>query len=274
MGIVKKINNQTPLSYTNNGTTYSKNELIQVSLDSGDSIPSELINGGWALKNMNINYEQTTENEYNVRYDDINNELVVCYNGTKKFIITPDSFTYNNIVYNNYTIGAFNTQYDQGENYYVKKIVLSNSVTKIGGEAFYCYNINEITIPNSVTIIEGNAFYQCGNLTSIVIPNSVNSIGSNAFYGCENLKNITLPANNNFTQLSSFLFFVCTSLFEITIPSSIISIGNYAFYGCSNLTNFNFEGTMSQWNNVQKGTNWNNGCLFTVVHCSDGDVNV
>ena len=183
MGIVKKINNQRPpLPYADSGNVYIQNELIQVSLDSGDVIPLELINdGGWALKDIRMNYEQTTENEYDVNYDDYNNELSVHYNGTKKFIITPDSFTYNNIVYNNYTIGHYNIPIGQAPNYYVKKIVLSNSVTKICTSAFLLYNINEITIPNSVTIIKDDAFSECNNLASIVIPNSVNSIGSSAF---------------------------------------------------------------------------------------------
>ena len=39
-------------------------------------------------------------------------------------------------------------------------------------------------IPNSVTSIGGHAFYRCSGLTSITIPNSVTSIGDNAFYGC------------------------------------------------------------------------------------------
>jgi hypothetical protein len=54
-------------------------------------------------------------------------------------------------------------------------------------------SVTSITIPNSVTSIGGDAFYNCTALTSITIPNSVTSIGDYAFSGCTSLTNITAP---------------------------------------------------------------------------------
>jgi hypothetical protein len=50
-------------------------------------------------------------------------------------------------------------------------------------------------VPNSVTTIGGDAFYNCGSLTSVTIPNSVTTIGTNAFIFCSGLTNATFQGN-------------------------------------------------------------------------------
>ena len=50
-----------------------------------------------------------------------------------------------------------------------------------------------VVIPNSVTSIGNEAFSYCPNLQSISIPDSVTSIGSEAFSGCKNLRKVELP---------------------------------------------------------------------------------
>jgi len=152
----------------------------------------------------------------------------------------------------------------------LKSIVLPNSVTTIGEDAFelctslieiiasdqsknfssidgILFNKNQTTIikfpmaksvpsyviPNSVTSIGNSAFCSCHKLTSINVPNSVTSIGNNTFDNCSGLININVP--NSVTSIGENAFRGCTKLTSIDIPNSVTSIGKGAFSSCYGL---------------------------------------
>ncbi len=126
---------------------------------------------------------------------------------------------------------------DDGESYFVSEYQSASGA---------------LTIPSTyngkpVTSIGYKAFYNCTGLTSITIPNSVTSIGEGAFYNC-------------------------LGLTSITIPSSVTSIGPETFYGCTGLTSINFEGTIEQWNNVRKASNWDREMPAYTIYCTDGEI--
>lgn len=60
----------------------------------------------------------------------------------------------------------------------IKKVVIENGVTTIGGCAFYNYDsLSEVVIPESVDSISGRVFRGCDSLTRLTIPTSVKNFG-------------------------------------------------------------------------------------------------
>ena len=126
--------------------------------------------------------------------------------------------------------------YDYHES--IKKAVLANGVTSIGGYAFYyCRSLTSINIPNSVTSIGDSAFSHCDSLTSINIPNSVTFIGGWAFNDCDGLTSINIT--DGVTYIAAGAFSGCSSLTSINIPNSVTSIDSWAFDECDSLTSIN-----------------------------------
>ena len=145
----------------------------------------------------------------------------------------------------------------------VTSVVIPNTITAIGKEAFFACHLLSVTIPSSVTSIGDYAFCNC-TLPSVTIPTSVTSIGNYAFSMC-GLSSITIP--NSITSISNNVFADCTSLQQVTIPNSVTSIGNCAFQNCTSLSSFTIPGSVSSigfnafyntafYNNE---SNWNNG---------------
>ena len=117
----------------------------------------------------------------------------------------------------------------------IKKAIIGDGVTNIGGRAFYdCDALTTIEIPDSVTSIDWEAFYECDALTTIVIPDSVTTIGYGAFSACTALT--TVEIGDSVTSIGKYAFRDCNALTTIEIPDSVTSIGVSAFYECNALT--------------------------------------
>lgn len=103
-------------------------------------------------------------------------------------IVIPSKVMYNNEVYTITHIAdngfGVSSHYDDQ----ITSIVIPETVTSIGRDAFSGNNeLTSVTIPSSVISIGDLAFYSCTSLTSITIPKSVKDMAGDAFCVCTNL---------------------------------------------------------------------------------------
>lgn len=66
----------------------------------------------------------------------------------------------------------------------------------------------------------------------------------------------------------------CNHLKSIVIPNGVSKIGNGAFKNCFSLQNITFEGTVAEWEAIDKNVIWNIDIPATEVKCSDGTVKI
>ena len=213
-------------------------------------------------------------------------------------IIIPS--TYNGLPVT--SIGEYAFEYE-----HITSVVIPDSVTFIDYWAFRdCQYLTRIQIGNSVSNIRSTAFYNCTSLKTIVvdknnldykstdgnlytkdgltlvkyatgkeeisftIPDTVTSIGDNAFSCCASLTSIEIPGS--VTSVGDNAFSYCVSLTSIEIPDSVTRIEDWLFLYCTSLTSIKFDGTMEQWNALEKGIDWDDQTGAYVICCTDGEI--
>ncbi len=190
----------------------------------------------------------------------------------------------------------------------LESITIPDRVTRIGDATFYnCESIESITIPHNVISIGEEAFRDCTSLESVTMGNSVTSIDEDAFFNCTSLNalyitdiakwcNISfgnyyanpvydagslyinqklvteLVIPDGVESIGGYAFYYCTSLKSITIPYSVTSIGSWAFHNCTSLTDIQFNGTVEQWNAIEKDYSWNTGTGNYTITCTNGSI--
>lgn len=144
------------------------------------------------------------------------------------------------------------------------------AVTTIGEQAFEYKKITGIILPDTVTTIQKNAFYQCSNLKNISFGANISIIEKKAFFKCSALEILHLP--NSLTTLKEHAFACCSFLKSIYIGKSITTIEMKAFMDCKKLTSIYFDGTMAEWNAINKGEDWDLGTPQYTIYCTDGNI--
>lgn|GEM_PF-7044844 len=116
----------------------------------------------------------------------------------------------------------------------LKKVIIPETVTRIGSSAFSQTMLESIVIPDSVTIIESAAFRSCHELTSVTLGSGVEYIGAHAFDGTK-ITSIILPERLKHIQYGAF--FDCTRLIDITFPDNFIYMDSAAFHNTAWMNN-------------------------------------
>ena len=150
----------------------------------------------------------------------------------------------------------------------ISKIVLPNTISKIGNYAFNnCSTLASINIPDGVKTIGADAFDGCTGLESITIPNGIIIIEGYAFNNCLSLASINIP--DSITVIDDYAFADCTSLVKIKIPNTVTTIGDYAFNGItpSELTIYCEQGSYAEIYAKENGFN----IMYTDINKSDYD---
>ena len=141
----------------------------------------------------------------------------------------------------------------------LKTVSLPDTVTSIGESVFAIFEdmvgvvrgLEEITIPASVKSI-GKWAFSGTKLTEIIIPANVTEIGDYVFRDCAKLKTARIDSS----MIGAFMFTSCSALSSLTISAKCKSIGANVITYCSSLETITYEGTIAQWNAIQKPNNW------------------
>lgn len=161
----------------------------------------------------------------------------------------------------------------------LKTVSLPDTVTSIGESVFTIFEdmvgvvrgLEEITIPASVKSI-GKLAFSGTKLTEIIIPASVTEIGDYVFRDCAKLKTARIDSS----IIGAFMFTSCSALSSLTISAKCNSIGANVITYCSSLETITYEGTIAQWNAIQKPNNWMSSGqhyyndYLKKIQCTDG----
>uniref|UniRef100_UPI003F4C7136 leucine-rich repeat domain-containing protein n=1 Tax=Brachyspira catarrhinii TaxID=2528966 RepID=UPI003F4C7136 len=103
--------------------------------------------------------------------------------------------------------------------------------------------IKKIVIPDSVTKIGQAAFYDCNKLEKITLGKGIKRIDEKSIFvgGCKVLKEID-TSRSPLEYIGKYAFYVLPALTEFAIPASVKEIDRYAFYDCPNLTTIIYYG--------------------------------
>ncbi|MBR0464128.1 MAG: leucine-rich repeat domain-containing protein [Clostridia bacterium] len=119
----------------------------------------------------------------------------------------------------------------------ITEVIIADSVTSIGADAFRGSQITELRFPASLKTIGSGAFASSA-LVRAELPDSVETIGYDAFKNCVDLEYFHYPLNwkkvNDYVGKSD-IFLGNVKLIEIEVPSGVTSIPTYAFKGANYL---------------------------------------
>lgn len=209
-------------------------ELKQAIIDGSDMIEIDTPVGKQKVRNLNAygalhsvwDFETKTISDTEVAitgvYDVKSERLMIpaTYNGKKVVAIGDNVFRHLKML---------------------KSVIISESVTSIGKEAFAGSSVEKVTFFRGEEELKiGNrAFADCDYLSDIIIPNRTVSIGYQAFADCDSLNEASFASGvlGNL-EIGWEAFKDCRNIISANIPAKKTVIGDGAFSGCSKLNSF------------------------------------
>ncbi|MBR2381133.1 MAG: leucine-rich repeat domain-containing protein [Clostridia bacterium] len=189
----------------------------------------------------------------------------------------------------------------------VRSVIIPKSVLVIDSFAFsYCDYLRYVEFESGSTLrmINDYAFNNCKVLSEIDVPASVEKIGYRAFSTCPMLCSINVDENNEFycsendsifsKDLTTLVVVVPTySEAEYTVPEGVVKIMEGAFRDCDGiesitipstvkylgdnligayLKQINYLGTIEEWEDIEKGSKWDEKARDYTVICTNGAI--
>ena len=183
----------------------------------------------------------------------------------------------------------------------VEEVVLPDTVTKIGYEAFFCDvndtgKLSRINLGN-VTYIAARAFLNNDYVGKDGADlRNASFIGKSAFFGTSFInETVTFNASNVEIQSLAFrlsgvgtvefgsttsvslrgqAFSKCSSLRTVRLPKNTVYLGGLLFEDTPNLYSINYNGTVEEFNAIEKAPNWQTFGTFSTVICSNGNITI
>ena len=194
--------------------------------------------------------ETTTDSEFTFTELGKNQWSIAKYNGNRAYVKIPSMHNGGAVV----AIGDEAFGGDTTMNLKLKSVVIPDSVTTIGNEAFsFCLELTSVTIGDSVATIGEGAFGGCIGLTAVEIPDSVTTIGNNAFGYCAGLTSVTI--GESVTTIGDYAFNGSHKLIEVYNKSDLNITAGSDDYGCVGLCakNIYTEGNESKLSRTDDG---------------------
>ena len=98
------------------------------------------------------------------------------------------------------------------------------------------------------------------------------TIGAHAFSGMSSLEAVVLK--EGLESIDNGAFELCPRLETIKLPHSLKCLGYAVFQGDTSLVSFDYNGTIADFNAIDKDTDWLSNSSIKIIHCLDGNIEI
>lgn len=152
----------------------------------------------------------------------------------------------------------------------IGKLIFKNGINSIENLFIDKTQLTKVWLPNYDIFTTMYAFYGCTNLIRVKNSKQLKTIYENTFYSCINLQQIEIDSD----LIGELAFCNCDSLNYVRISKRIERISYKVFKHCTSLESINYGGTIEEWNNIYKNSDWCDNSAIKIIHCLDGDINL